>query len=188
MANLQYADIIIKDPKYTALADLSKRLNALGTSQIMTTLLDLLGDKFYPLLAEKWSVTGEDGMLLADDIESKRALIKSAIELHRRKGTPWAIREVLRKLGLGEVGLDEGLKARVYESSFVTDIPENERWAYYALQLKAQINNEKARNIRKILRHFAPARCTLAVLDYKANPSRYNNKITYNGTYNHGSS
>lgn len=188
MANLQYADIIIKDPKYTALADLSKRLNALGTSQIMTTLLDLLGDKFYPLLAEKWSVTGEDGMLLADDIESKRALIKSAIELHRRKGTPWAIREVLRKLGLGEVGLDEGLKARVYESSFVTDIPENERWAYYALQLKAPITNEQARNIRKILRHFAPARCTLAVLDYKANPIRYNNKITYNGTYNHGSS
>lgn len=188
MANLQYADIIIKDPKYTALADLSKRLNALGTSQIMTTLLDLLGDKFYPLLAEKWSVTGEDGMLLADDIESKRALIKSAIELHRRKGTPWAIREVLRKLGLGEVGLDEGLKARVYESSFVTDIPENERWAYYALQLKAPITNEQARNIRKILRHFAPARCTLAVLDYKANPIRYNNKTTYNGTYNHGSS
>ena len=188
MANLQYADIIIKDPKYTALADLSKRLNSLDTSQIMTTLVDLLGEEFDELLAEKWSATGEDGMLLAEDIGSKRALIKSAIELHRRKGTPWAIREVLRKLGLGEVGLDEGLKARVYESSFVTDIPENERWAYYALQLKAPITNEQARNIRKILRHFAPARCTLAVLDYKANPIRYNNKITYNGTYNHGSS
>lgn len=188
MANLQYADIIIKDPKYTALADLSKRLNALGTSQIMTTLVDLLGDEFYPLLAEKWSVTGEDGMLLADDSQSKRALIKSAIELHRRKGTPWSIREVLRKLGLGEIELDEGLKARVYESSFVTSIPENERWAYYAVRLNEPITNEQTRHIRKILRNFAPARCSLAVLDYKAAPIRYNNKATYNGTYNHGSS
>ncbi|TRC69619.1 phage tail protein, partial [Mannheimia haemolytica] len=43
-------------------------------------------------------------------------------------------------------------------------------------------------NIRKVLRNFAPARCSLAVLDYKADPIRYNNKATYNGTYNHGSS
>ncbi|TRC46202.1 phage tail protein, partial [Mannheimia haemolytica] len=58
MASLHYADIIVRDPKYKALADLSKRLNLLDTSQIMTTLVDLLGDECIPLLAEKWSVTG----------------------------------------------------------------------------------------------------------------------------------
>ncbi|TRC70553.1 phage tail protein, partial [Mannheimia haemolytica] len=39
MASLHYADIIVRDPKYKALADLSKRLNLLDTSQIMTTLV-----------------------------------------------------------------------------------------------------------------------------------------------------
>lgn len=188
MANLQYADIIIRDPKYTALADLSKRLNSLNTLQIMTTLVDLLGDDCLPLLAEKWSVTGYDGLLVADSENSKRALIKGAIELHRRKGTPWSIREVFRKLDLGEINIDEGLKSRVYDNTTVMAIPENERWAYYAIQLNNPITNEQAKNIRKVLRNFAPARCTLAVLDYKSAPIRYNNKATYNGAYNHGSS
>lgn len=154
MANLQYADIIIRDPKYTALADLSKRLDTLDTAQIMTTLVDLLGDEFMSLLAEKWSVNGYDGLLMADSAESKRALIKSAVELHRRKGTPWAIRAVLRKLGLGEIEIDEGLKAREYESTYVTKIPEDERWAYYAIKLNEPITNEQSRSIRKVLRKF----------------------------------
>lgn len=187
MANLQYVDIILRDPKYTALADLSKRLKSLNTSQIMTTLVDLLGDGYLPLLAEKWSVTGYDGLLVADSDNSKRALIKAAVELHRKKGTPWSIREVFRRLGLGEIDIDEGLRKRNYENTTVTSIPESERWAHYAIRLDNPITNEQARNVRKVLRNFAPARCVLAVLDYKAAPIRYNNKVTYNGAYNHGS-
>lgn len=188
MAKLQYADIIANDPKYQALADLSLRIDELDRSQIMTTLVDLLGDEIIPLLAEKWSVTGDDGLLTADSQSSKRALIQAAIELHRHKGTPWAIREVIRKLGFGEIEIDEGLKARRYEHSTVTSIPEQYRWAYYSIRLARPITNEQAVNVRQILRSFAPARCLLAVLDYKAAPIRYNNKATYNGAYNHGSS
>lgn len=187
MADLQYADIIVQDPKYTALADLSKRCKTLPISQIMTTIVDLLGDEFMPLLAEKWSVTGYDGEFLAESDSSKRALIQVAVELHRHKGTPWAIRQVLHKLGFGEIEIDEGLKAREYEHGIVNGIRESERWAYYAVQLTTPITNEQATMIRKTLRNFAPARCTLAVLDYKAAPIRYNNKATYNGKYNHGS-
>lgn len=188
MAKLQYADIIANDPIYTALADLSKRLDQLDLSQVMTTLVDLLGDECLPLLAEKWSVTGYDGMLLADSDESKRALIKNAVDLHRHKGTPYAIRQVLRQLGFGEIEIDEGLKARTYEHSLVATIPADKRWAYYAIRLSRPITNEQASNLRKVLRNFAPARCELAVLDYKSAPIRYNNKARYNGAYNHGSS
>lgn len=188
MAELQYADIIVSDPKFKALADLSLRANNLDLSQIMTTLVDLNGDEHIPLLAEKWSVTGADGLIVADNQHSKRALIQSAVELHRHKGTPWALREVLRKLGFGEIVIDEGLKARVYEHSVVANIQPQYRWAYYAIRLSRPITNEQAANIRKVLRNFAPARCMLAVLDYKAAPIRYNNKARYNGDYNHGSS
>lgn len=187
MAKLIYADVIKLDKKYTALADLSNQMSELDNSKIMTNLVDLLDDHFIELLAEKWSVTGFDGLLMADSQQSKRALIQGAIDLHRHKGTPHSIRQVLRKLGFGEVEIDEGLKARTYEHSLVSAIPLSERWAYYAIRLSQPITNEQATNVRKILRQFTPARCHLAVLDYKASPIRYNNKARYNGTYNHGS-
>ena len=114
---------------------------------------------------------------------SKRSLIKAAIELHRYKGTPWSIREVLRRLGFGEIEIDEGLKARTYEHKFVQTIPLSDKWAYYAIRLNQPITNDQAQQLRKILRNFAPARCTLAVLDYKSVPLRYNNKASYNGSY-----
>ena len=181
MANLTYADVIERETKYKTLADLSGRMNALDKSKVMTTLVELLDDEFIPLLAEKWSVTGyESG-------QSKRGLIKAAIELHRYKGTPWSIREVFRCLGFGEVDIDEGLKARAYEHSLVQTVPLSDRWAYYAIRLNQPITNDQAQQLRKILRNFAPARCTLAVLDYKSVPIRYNNKVRYNGSYNHGS-
>lgn len=187
MAKLQYADIIMLDPKYKALADLSLRLPKLPIQQVMTTLIDILGDEYMPLLAGKWSVTGDDGMMLADSQDNKKALIAKAVELHRHKGTAWAIREVLRQLGFGEVEIDEGLKARTYEHTLVQQIPSHERWAYYSLRLTQPITNDQAQLIRKTIRSFAPARCILAVLDYKAVQIRYNNKVRYNAQYNHGS-
>ncbi|WP_112122432.1 phage tail protein [Haemophilus influenzae] len=187
MANLTYADIIECETKYKVLADLSGRMNGLDKSKVMTTLVELLDDEFIPLLAEKWSVTGYDGSFLAENDQSKRSLIKAAIELHRYKGTPWSIREVLRRLGFGEIDIDEGLKTRIYEHKFVQTIPLSDKWAYYAIRLNQPITNDQAQQLRKILRNFAPARCTLAVLDYKSVPLRYNNKASYNGSYNHGS-
>lgn len=188
MAKLTYADIIENDVKYKVLAELSLRLPQLDIAKVMTTLVDLLGDEFIELLAEKWSMTGDDGLILADSDGSKRGIIKKAVELHRHKGTPWAIREVLRLLGFGEIEIDEGLKARDYTANtYVARIPEAERWAHYAIRFSQPITNEQAITIRQVVRNFAPARCLLAVLDYKAAALRYNHKATYNGAYNHGS-
>lgn len=188
VAKLIYPSIIEKDAKFTALAELGTRLNLTQRKQIISTLVELLEDKFIELLAEKWSVTGYDGLLVADSESSKTKLIKNAIHLHKYKGTPWAIREVLRTLGFGEVEIDEGLTARDYRSNQrVLKIPKTQHWACYAIKLNNAITNEQAANIRKILINFAPARCVLAVLDYKAVPIRYNNKVRYDGQYNHGS-
>lgn len=187
MANLTYADVIEREAKYKALADLSLGLNKLENSKVMTTLVELIDDNFISLLAEKWSVTGYDGAFIADNDNSKRSLIRAAIELHRYKGTPWSIREVCRRLGFGEIEIDEGLKARTYNHKFVQTIPLSDKWAYYAIRLDQPISNEQAAHLRKVLRNFAPARCTLAVLDYKSVALLYNNKVRYNGTYNHGS-
>ena len=79
MANLTYADVIEREAKYKALADLSLGLNKLENSKVMTTLVELIDDDFISLLAEKWSVTGYDGAFITDSDNSKRSLIRVAI-------------------------------------------------------------------------------------------------------------
>lgn len=188
MANLQYPVIIAASDKFVALCELGKRLNRPEKQQVMTTLVDLLPDEVMPLLAEKWSATGYDGMFIAENAQLKSALIGNAMQLHRHKGTPFVIREVFRKLGFGEIEIDEGLILRDYSSNrSVAAIPTNEKWAYYGIRLNQPITRDQAEELKKVLRNYAPARCKLGVFDYKAAPLRYNHKATYNGAYNHGS-
>lgn len=190
MAKLQYPAIIEKDKKFTALADLGKRLNSLDKSQMMTGFTDLVPAGFLELLAEKWSVTGYDGWLLAESEDAKRKLIKRAVELHRYKGTPWAIREIIRQLGFGEVEILEGLFDKRRDGSFVRDGTyfhgDRSKWAHYRVILKTPITNDQSELLRKTLRVFAPARCVLASLDYRTVALRHNGKATRNGQYNRG--
>jgi len=52
---------------------------------------------------------GLEGWALTVTEADKRALIKKAIELHRYKGTPWAIRNAVRAVGFGECEIIEGV-------------------------------------------------------------------------------
>ncbi|MDH3001469.1 phage tail protein [Chelonobacter oris] len=191
MAKLRYPEIIDKDKKFAALADLGLRFSALDKAKIITSLVDLVPTEYLDLLAEKWSVTGYDGWLLAESDEAKRKLIKSAVELHRYKGTPWAIREIIRQLGFGEVEILEGLSGKKYNGEIRYDgkfyYGEPSKWASYRVVLKAPITNDQADLLRKTLRVFAPARCVLESLDYQHSALRYNGKAKYDGSYNYGS-
>ena len=70
-------------------------------SEIVNVLIypriDELDEEVLDLLAWQFHIEGYD---LATDITEKRNLIKKAIELHRYKGTRYAIEEVLKILGL----------------------------------------------------------------------------------------
>lgn len=177
MAKLTYPDVIRNDLKFTTLADLSHRLNGLEKSQIMTSIIELVDDKYIELLAEKWSVTGYDGYLLADDIKSKRTLISAAVELHKYKGTPWAVKQICLKLGLGNIAIQENLS--------IPDDVENE-WAYYRILLNGTMTLAQGKEVRKYIQAFAPARSEIEGLDYTAHAHLYNDTITYDGTWGHG--
>lgn len=190
MAKLQYPAIIESDKKFTALADLGKRLNSLDKAQIMTSFVDLVPAEFLPLLAEKWSVTGYDGWLLAESEDAKRKLIKRAVELHRHKGTPWAMREIIRQLGFGEVEIIEGLSGYRRDGTIRRDGKfyhgQPEKWAHYRIILSQPITNEQASLLRKTLQVFAPARCVLESLDYQSVALRRNGKFKRNGQFARG--
>lgn len=190
MAKLTYADIIERDQRAKALAELGLRFELIDTPRLMPRLVDLVAPEHLDLLAESSSIIGEDGYWLAESETARRKLIKGAYELHRFKGTPWAIREIIRRLGFGEVTLIEGLNRRTYNGEtkydgvYVYGSPTH--WAHYRVIMANAITNDQATLLRKTLRAFAPARCVLESLDYSAAALRYNGKANYDGKFNYG--
>ena len=190
MAKLIYPDVIRKDVKFTALADLASRLDSLDKSQIMTSIIELVDDKYIELLAEKWSVTGYDGYLLEDSIKSKRSLISAAVELHKYKGTPWAVKQICKNLGLGDVEIIERLAKQYYDGAINRNgmyyRGDDNRWAQYRIILNGIITNEDAKIARLAIERFAPARSELVALDFRRFAFLHNKTITRDGTYSRG--
>ena len=178
------------DARFQALGTVAGRLNAIDLQPLLVYLVDTVNASALQSLAEQFSLVG-DGWELAESDEAKRALIRGAIELHRFKGTPWAIREVIRRLGLGEVDIIEGLAGRIRDGSISRDglyvHGDPSAWAKYRVILRQPITNDQATQLRSLLAAYAPARCHLASLEYQAVANRHNGAIRRDGQYNRGS-
>lgn len=169
------------DERFSLLCELlNQALADLDLNVMLVYLIDLVKPSLLPNLADQFSLLDEAAWGLAESEEAKRNLIKNASELHRFKGTPWAIREIIRLLGFGEVTLQEGLHAQ--------PSTEASAWPLYRVVLKRVITNDQAMLLRRLLLSIAPARCRLVSLDYKTVAIRYNAVARYDGQYNHGSS
>lgn len=192
MAKLNYPDVIAKDKVFTALANTSLQLAKIDLMPLVHQFIELVPEAYLYLLAEKWSVTGWDGWHLAKTPRQQRDLIKSAYKLHALKGTPFAIREVFRVLGLDEIDLIEGLSGQRHDGTIqkrngVFYHGSRDKWAYYVVKLKQVITNNQAEQIKQMLKQFAPARCVLAALDYQAVVFLHNGEMKQrNGQYNRG--
>ena len=190
MAKLTYADLIERDQRARALAELGLRFDMLETPKLMPRLVDLVQANHLELLAESRSILGVDGYWLAEDDETKRRLIKGAYTLHRYKGTPWAIREIVRRLGFGEIQIDEGLNNQkhngvIYRNGLYS-YGYGPHWAHYRITLDTPITNDQAFLLRKTLKAFAPARCVLEELDYTQVALRHNGMALRDGRFNKG--
>ncbi|CAE6810733.1 hypothetical protein R69658_05389 [Paraburkholderia aspalathi] len=132
-----------------------------------------------------------DGWGLAESEEARRALIKGSLALHRKKGTPWAVREVIRRLGFGEVELVEGRLPRRRDGSITRNGDyvhgRANAWAEYIVKLQRPVTRDQANKLKVMIERYAPARSLLASLDYTAVPIRHNGTATRNGQYNRGS-
>ncbi|MFT8211441.1 MAG: phage tail protein I, partial [Symbiopectobacterium sp.] len=89
------------DISLRALGRLAARLDSIDLGVLMVYLVDIVDSFALPWLGEQFSLTGDNGWELAESDDVRRTLIKSAIELHRYKGTPWSIREIIRRFGFG---------------------------------------------------------------------------------------
>ena len=83
MAKLAYADIIERDQRYRALAELGLRLDLATLPQLMPRLVDLVAPEHLPLLAESRSILGADGYWLAESDDARRKLYRNSFILNQ---------------------------------------------------------------------------------------------------------
>lgn len=193
MANQQLPPPLAGDERFSLLLELLQDTFARTDLTVMAVyLVDQAPAALLLALADQFSLLDEAVWSLAESEDTRRALIKGAIELHRYKGTPWAIREVIRALGFGEVAILEGLAGLTYDGRAVFDgqrvYGDVGAWPVYRVTLQRPITNDQAAQLRRVLNAIAPARCQLASLDYQAVAIRYNQTAAYDGQYNYGSS
>ena len=120
----------------------------------------------------------------------KRETIRTAAQVHRRKGTVWAIRRALEAAGYPEATIQEGGGGAVYDGALTYDgtsfYAPGDHWAEYRVRMAAPITNRRAAVARRIIEAVAPLRCHLKVFDFTEVAHSYDGTITYNGAYNYG--
>jgi hypothetical protein len=151
----------INDVRSNALLELLERLDSLDLVPILVYRLESAPDSALVFLAwqfdmldpewqlaaqvgESWdALTTIDGLTDIDtlssvgsvagpsDFDSLRALLKSAIPLHRIRGTPYSISTALQSLGWNQVAFQEG-----QESWGGTSWPVSEGWAVFRVYVQ----------------------------------------------------
>lgn len=193
MADQSLPPALAGDERFALLYELlDESLADVDLNVMLVYLIDLVKPKLLPVLADQFSLLDEAAWMLAESREAKRNLIKNSAQIHRFKGTPWAIREVIRLLGFGEVTIQEGMNNQVRDGAISRDGShvhgDPSAWALYRVLLRRAITNDQAALLRRLLLSVAPARCRLIALDYSSVAIRHNGFARRDGQYNRGSS
>lgn len=93
-------DSLAHDSRLAAFDALLSRIQQLDTAPTLVNLVDSVSSEALPALGEQFHVMGHEGWYLASTDEQRRTLIKRAIELHRYRGTRYALDEVLAIFGV----------------------------------------------------------------------------------------
>lgn len=106
MAEAPIASVLRYDPRLYSVVDSVKRwVDSVDYTVFMTYVYDLTPAVNLYDLADQLDVLGVKGWDIAVTEEDKRNLLKSAIELHRYAGTPYAIKRAFKALGFYDVSV-----------------------------------------------------------------------------------
>lgn len=77
-----------------------ERFSQLDLDCILVSIIDNLPSDALPHLAEQYHITGNEGWLQCRNDNEKRDLIKRSIEVHRYKGTKYALMKIFDMFGI----------------------------------------------------------------------------------------
>ncbi len=154
--------------RYTTLADsiahiphlaafdmmVKKRFSELELDKLLVYLIDTVNAEAIPYLAEQFDVLGYKGFRLAQNETDQREIIKKSIELHRFKGTLWAVREALKSVGYGDVEITEHVDGHWAKFRVLVDIGTH------------PINATEIADVVKMINEYKNARSHLVDLSY----------------------
>lgn len=86
---------------------MKNQMDKIPLQVLLVYLVDNVPAAALPILAAQFDVLGYKGLALCKTEQDQRNLIKRAIELHRFKGTPWAVKEALKSIGFTDVKIVE---------------------------------------------------------------------------------
>lgn len=189
MADQQLPPALAGDERFVWLSELlNENMQRLDLNPMLVYLVDLVPPSLLPILAEQFSMLEEATWPVARSDDDRRALIKTAIMLHRYKGTPWAVKQALATIGYPVLEL---IEQKTYQAEWIaaggktldgtwlldgsvsltppaTGINGQvmkriamSHWAQYAIRLNASEGDwsrEQQKRIRKVAEAYAPTR------------------------------
>lgn len=174
----------LQTERFFILEQLLERLNGLSKHAIIM-ITDSVPATALPFFSDHFSLF-DDGWAFAVSETEQRELIKEAIEIHRHKGTPWAIKRVLKLLGFGDCELIERAGFLEHNSTIRHDGTHRYGyggdWTHYQLITPTLMSIADAERIRTLLIDVAPLRCKLTSIKI---PITHNSAIRHDGTYNY---
>ncbi|MDO5606696.1 MAG: phage tail protein I [Paracoccus sp. (in: a-proteobacteria)] len=122
--------------------------------------------------------------------EVKREVIAASVEVHRHKGTVWAMRRALTVAGLGDADIQEGWSARAHNAVLTFNGAANhqssDHWAEYRVNLRRPMSIAQAALARAILTAAAPARCHIKHLSFAEAAHLHDAAISFDGQHTFG--
>lgn len=176
--------IPLQNERFLILEQLLKRLDRLSKHTIIM-LTDITPASALPFFADHFSLFG-DGWEFAVTEAEQRELIKASIEIHRYKGTPWAIKRVLQLLGFGDCQLIERTGFLEHDGTIQHNSTHRYGfggdWTHYKLVTPRLMSLADAERIRALLIDVAPLRCKLVSINI---PVNHDSVIKHDSTYNY---
>lgn len=152
-----------------------ERFAAIDLTPLLVYMIDTVPSAALPVLAKQFDVLGYKGWNLTKTEADQRELIKKAIELHRYKGTIWALREAIKAMGFGGAIITEHV-GQYYDGS----VPHNGsiyysrgNWANFSIEFDlgnfAGINEQQSADLIQVIEEYKAKRCHLVSLSFVKN-------------------
>lgn len=148
---------------------LQEELELIEREVVLTVLVDIMPANMLVHLAREFNVMGVKGWKFVNTDEERRDLIKSAIELQRFKGTPWSIKEALKRIGYPDVTIDEDLSdlVQVYNGTILYDgdwtYGGDFHWAIFRVIINTddEVTEDQWADIIAVINEYKPVRSKL---------------------------
>lgn len=147
-----------------------------------TCPLSLIGYLAWSLSVDEWDEQWPERI--------KREVCRTAYEIHRYKGSVYAVRLALTKAELGDAVIYEGRSGYLRDGSMPRDgfvlRGNNQGWATYKIVTDRLLSVKQANLAKRLLTLAAPARCYLWGLDFTNGKALHNGVIYRDGQYTRG--